>query len=75
VADSFDDIACTSFSLGANKSSTLRNAPQRFSKIASATNERNFEPVFIDVVFVIRRRQNFGLIYIINPDSLQNLCL
>jgi hypothetical protein len=73
VADGFDDISRTRFTFGSDHSGAFGHASKSFTKIASATNERNLESMLVDMILVVCRCQDFGLIDIINSNGLENL--
>jgi len=58
MADSFDDVTCTGFALGADHGSPLTNAAQGFTKVAATADEGNFEIVFINVMGFIGRGEH-----------------
>lgn len=73
MTDGFDDISCACFALGANEGRAFRDASQRFAKVFRAADERDLERVLVYVMFLVRRRQHFGFIDIVDADGLEDL--
>ena len=69
----FNDIACSSLALGPDHGSTLGYPTQGLAQVTGATNERNFEVVFVDVVLIIRRCEHLGFVDVIDTNGLENL--
>ena len=53
----------------------LRNATQRLAKVTRTTHKRHLERRLVNVVQIVRRRQNLALVNVVNLNRLQNLCL
>src|SRR5438034_7198212 len=75
MSDRFDDIAGPRLAFAADHRRALVDATQRLAEVARAADEGDLERVLLDVVFEIRRRQNFALIDVVNADGLEDLRL
>ena len=75
VLDGVDDVARARLALGADHGRAFGDAPQRFSQIARAADERHGERVLIDVMRFVGGRQHFGLVDVVDAEFLQNLRL
>lgn len=75
VTDSLDNVAGTGLTLGSDHSSTLRDTTKSLTEILGTTNEGDLEVVLVDVVCLVSRGENLGLIDVIDTDSLENLGL
>mmetsp|Transcript_10567 Transcript_10567/g.18517 ORF Transcript_10567/g.18517 Transcript_10567/m.18517 type:complete len:202 (-) Transcript_10567:44-649(-) len=75
MTNSFNYIACSSFSFGSNHSCSFANSSQGLSEITTTADKRNFKLVFVDVIDFICRSENFAFIDIINAKSFEYLSL
>ena len=75
MAYGLNNVARSGFALCTNHCCTLGNAAKCLVKVLCATNERNFELVFVDVVNIVGRRKHFALVDVVYLDGLQNLSL
>lgn len=69
----FNDVPSPCFSFCSDESSSLGYTTESFTEVASAANERDFEPVLVDVVLLISRGENLGLVNVVDSNCLQNL--
>ncbi|KAM0051796.1 hypothetical protein Hdeb2414_s0007g00240711 [Helianthus debilis subsp. tardiflorus] len=69
----FPEISC--FSFRPNHRSTFTNPPQCLSQIPTPTHKRNPKIMLINMILIIRQRQNLTLINIIHTNRFQNLRL
>ena len=75
MSHSVGDITGTGLALRANHGSTFVDAAQSLTQVGRTTDERHGEVELVDVVRVIGRGQNLGLVNEVNTEGLQNLCL
>ena len=75
VADCFDDVAGSRFALGPNHGCALADAAQGLAQIAAAADKGHLEIVLVDVVSLIRRRQNLALVDVVDADRLAGSAL
>ena len=75
VADGLDDVTGAGLALGADHRSALADAAQRLTEVAAAADERDLEVVLPDVVLLVRGRQHFGLVDVVDADGLEYLRL
>ena len=75
VADGMDYVPGASFAFRANHGCAFGDAAQSFSEIAGAADEGNTEGLFIDVMDLVGRGENFGLVDVIDAQLLQDLRL
>lgn len=68
-----NNVARAGLTLGADHGSTLGNAAQGLTEVTATADERNFEIVLLDVVFVIGRSQHFGFVDVVNAEGLEDL--
>ena len=73
MADGFYDITCASFTLRTDERCALRDATQSLAKIFCAAYEGNLECVFVDVMFLVRRREDFRFVDIVDSNGLDDL--
>mmetsp|Transcript_10566 Transcript_10566/g.18512 ORF Transcript_10566/g.18512 Transcript_10566/m.18512 type:complete len:202 (-) Transcript_10566:44-649(-) len=73
MTNSFNYIACSSFSFSANHGCSFAYSSQGLPKIATTTDKRNLELVFVDVMGFICRSENFAFIDIIDAERFQYL--
>src|SRR6267378_229680 len=73
MRDRLDDVASTRFALTANHRRALVDPAQRFTEIARAADERDFERVLVDVKFQVGRGQDLALVDVIHADRFKDL--
>ena len=67
------NITGSGFTLRANHGRTLCDATKRLAEVRGATNKRNRELGLVDVVNIIRRRQHFRLVDVVDFESFEHL--
>jgi hypothetical protein len=75
VAHCLDDVARSGLALGADHRRALRDAPERFPEVRGPADERNLEGLLFDVVRLVRRRENLGLVDVVDLESFEDLSL
>src|SRR4030095_8482352 len=75
MSDGLDDVAGAGLALRPDHGGTLGDAPERLAQIASAAEKRACEGPFVDVLVLVRRRENFALVDVIDAERLQDLSL
>src|SRR5688572_27526242 len=75
VAHGLDDVAGSGLALGADHGRALADAPQRLPQVAAAAHERHLEVVLIDVVLLVGRREDLGLVDVVHLERLEDLGL
>ena len=75
MADSLDNITGSRLPFGTDHRGTFLDAPQCFSQVSGTADKRYTELLFVDVVHIIGRREDFGFVNVVNFNSFQNLCL
>ncbi len=75
VLDGVDNVSGAGFALGANHGRAFGNAAQRFSEIARAADEWDFEGVLVDVMGFVGGSQHFGFVDVIHTQFFENLRL
>src|SRR5450432_11081 len=73
MADRLDNISSPSFSFSPNHCCALTNTTKSFTEISTSTNKRNLVAMLLNMMGMIRRSQDFGLIYVIYTNSLEDL--
>jgi len=73
VTYGLDDIACSGFSLCANKRGAFGDPAEGLTKVSCTADKRDFEAVFIDMVLLVRGSEDLGFIDIIYADGLEDL--
>jgi hypothetical protein len=73
VLDGLNDVASTSFALGADHSGTLGDTTEGFAEVAAAANERHLVVVLGDVVDVVCGSKDFRLIDVVDTNSFEDL--
>ncbi len=73
MADSFDDVACTSFAFGTDHGRTLTDPTQSLSETGRTTDERHFEITFVYMDPVIGGSEYFGLVDIVDRECFEDL--
>ena len=75
VANRLDDVAGSGLALGADHRRALADPPQRFAEVGGATDERDLEGVLVDVIRLVGRSQDLGLVDVVDLQRLQHLRL
>lgn len=73
MSDGLDDVAGPSLALRPDHSSTLADAAEGLAQVAAPADEGDVEVVLLDVVGVISRGQDLGLVDVVNANSLEDL--
>src|SRR6185503_5465688 len=68
-----DDVPGTRLSLCSDHRRAFSYSPKRFPEITSAADKRNFELVFVHVMFLIGRRQHLALVDEVDAERFQDL--
>ena len=69
------DVAGTGLTLRPDHRCTLGDAPQSLTQVGGAADERNGELPLVDVVDVVRGRQNLRLVDVVDLEGLEHLRL
>ena len=75
MADGLDDVAGAGLALGADHRRALADAPQRLAEVRRAADERDLERPLVDVVRLVGRRQDLGLVDVVDLERLEHLRL
>lgn len=75
VAHGFDDVAGAGLALGADHRGAFGDTAQSLPKVAAATHKRHCEVVLVDVVNLIRGREHFRLVYVVDTEGFKDLRL
>ena len=75
VADGLDDVAGPGLALGADHRRALADPPQRLAEVGGAADERDVEGELVDVVGLVGRGQDLGLVDVVDLEGLQDLGL
>src|SRR5438270_977929 len=75
VADGLHDIPCARLALRPDHGRAFRDAAGRLAEVAAAADKRDLERVLVDVIFLVGRGENFGLVDVVDAESLQDLRL
>jgi len=73
VLDGVDDVTGTGFAFGADHGCAFGDAAEGFAKVARAADEGRGEGVLVDVVDLIGRGEDFGLVDEVDAQGLQDL--
>ena len=69
------DVAGAGLALGADHGRALGDAPQGLAEVGGAADEGHGERALVDVVGVVGRGEDLGLVDVVDPDRLQHLGL
>ena len=72
VPDGLDHVACAGLALGADHRGPLVYAAEGLAEVPRAADERDREPGLIDMVFLVRRRQDLGLVDHVHTQRLED---
>ena len=75
VARGLHDVAGAGLALGADHRRALRQAPQRLAEVGGAAHERDVEGPLVDVVRLVGRGQDLGLVDVVHAERLDDLRL
>jgi hypothetical protein len=75
VRNRVDDVACPRFALRPDHRGALADAAKRLADVRATTDERDGELPLVDVIRRVRRRQNLGLVDVVDLERLQDLRL
>ena len=75
VADGLDDVAGAGLALGTDEHRTLGDPAQGLTEVGGAADERDLEGVLVDVVGVIGRSEDLGLVDEVDLERLEDLRL
>ena len=75
LADGLDDVAGAGLALGPHHRGALVDPPQRLAEVPAAAHERDLEGVLVDVVRLVGRGQDLGLVDVVDPERLEDLRL
>ena len=70
-----DDVAGAGLALRTDHARALGHATQRLSQVRCAADERNREGELVDVVRLVRRGEDLGLVDEVDPERLEDLGL
>lgn len=75
VPNAFDDISGTGFPFGSNHRGAFTDTTKSLAQVPAAADKRHVEPVFVDMVFIVRRRQDLTLVDEVDLESLEHASL
>ena len=75
VAHGLDDVAGARLALGADHRRALADPPQRLAEVGRAADERDLERPLVDVVGLVGRREDLGLVDVVDLERLEHLGL
>ena len=75
MTDRLHHIARTRLSLRPDHRGALRYASKRLAQIAGPADERHGETRLVNMMHIVRRRENLGLVHVVDIDRLENLRL
>ena len=75
MADGLDDVAGAGLALGADHRRALADPAQRLAEVGRAAHERDLEAPLVDVVGLVGRRQDLGLVDVVDLERLEHLRL
>ncbi len=70
-----DHIAGAGLALGAHHGRAFADPAQRLAQVAAAAHERHLERVFEDMVRLVGRGEDLGLVDVVDAQRLEHLCL
>ena len=73
MPDSLDNVSRSCFALSAQHGGAFGNATQCLSQVSASAYEGHSEASLVNVILLIRNRQDLGLVNVINLQSLENL--
>ena len=75
VPDGLHDVPGARLALGADHGRPFAEASKRLAQVSAAADKRDREVVLPDVVLLVGRRQDFGLVDIVDSERLEHLGL
>ena len=75
LADGLDDVAGPGLALRAHHRGALVDAAERLAEVPTAAHERHLERVLVDVVGLVGRGQDLGLVDVVDAERLEHLRL
>ena len=75
MTDGLDDVAGAGLALGADHRGALADATQRLAEVGRAADERHLEVPLVDVVDLVGRRQDLGLVDVVDLERFEDLRL
>src|SRR3954449_1284944 len=75
VTDGLDNVAGTRLALGADHRGSLADPAERLAEVGRATNEGHLEGMLVDVVGLVGRREDLGLVDVVDLERFENLGL
>ena len=75
LADGLDDVAGAGLALGPHHRRALVDPAQRLAEVPAAAHERDLEGVLVDVVPLVGRGQDLGLVDVVDAERLEDLRL
>ena len=75
MANRLHHVAGAGLALGADHRRALGDPPERLAQVGGAAHERHREGVLVDVVGLVRRRQDLGLVDVVHLERLEHLRL
>jgi hypothetical protein len=75
VPHGLNHVPGPSFALAADHRGAFTDSSERLSQVGCSTYEWDGEAPLVDVMGLVGRRQNLGLVDVIDPEALEHLCL
>ncbi len=75
MRDRVDDVAGAGLALGADHRRALADPAQRLTEVGRAADERHLERPLVDVVDLVGRGQDLGLVDVVDLERLEHLRL
>ena len=75
LVDRLDDVAGAGLALGADHRRALVDPAQGLAEVPAAAHERDLEGVLVDVVALVRRGEDLGLVDVVHAQGLEDLRL
>src|SRR5215210_3295735 len=75
VAHGLDHVAGAGLAFGPDHSSTLAYAPERLTEVRGPAHEGHLEDRLVYVVLLVSRREDLGLVYVVDLEGLEDLGL
>src|SRR4051795_1164244 len=75
LADGLDDVARPGLALGPHHRRAFVDPAERFAEVPAAAHERDLEGVLVDVVVLVGRRKDLGLVDVVDTERLEDLGL
>jgi len=75
VGHGLDDVAAARLALGPHHGRALADAAQGLAQVAASAHEGDLEVVLVDVILVVGRREDLGLVDEVHAEGLEDLRL